>query len=1311
MARRPHPTLAVTDSERTLILQRRNSGGKPSRAKRGVSSYFTSEEASDTSAESLASCSRRDGRTGTTACISTADKTKEISSLAGGGGSSRTGGRWILEGIRHSRQGQVLQPAKDGNDSIISPAGPAAAVFYGSVRFPASRVALWNRRPTGSPLTLTPESAAPILVLRQRAADLIASELHSLAAEGERWHGVLGSTGDILQGSSLASDPRLLAASSSSSSNAPFSCLALEIAGMKAGEAAAAAAAAQKRDGDTGELRPSARRRRAAPPRGRGCVVALSGAAASGGGEGRGGRGSTEGNSDDDEAYYSSLLDDCINRVGAAKSADPPTFTPLRLHCSLKRRRGGATDSRGSGGSDNGVDCETSSSAQNQHRQAGGWSNGGSEAGQPAPLQGAATLSLRLEMIAPALGVRLTPIAAPALLHTALYQSLLSRGAEDKLQSGLVTLNEGRRAVLLSDNDPLSLRAPIVGVWVSGGDSGCTGGVGTPGGQQQQSGRRLSPLTHPYVYPACLRFLLGFRGGGGPSKAIAAAAAASPVAFLVLQLPGGVGGGTPACYEACAISASAATPTAGGGGGMHVASVGFEQLDFSADVDVSVGGGGREGGATGGGASSANRAVVIARLRRVSSLTAAGGAFGRALARARGRYRGTQQAENGATTPPFLPSPSATRTNLQPSPQQRPSPPRAIGATQRWHSRHHSQPTPEDRENEGPTEVQQDRPLLHPPVPIAAPTKPVVHSPRSAASKADSSPARATGRTSAINTPEKILSHAIHHSTSPAKRGLRGGSGPRASVLGGAGEGATRPGDGRGRPRPPWRSQEEGFRELSSGGGGSSHRTAAVEGREASSSSPPSLPEKGEELPSSSPAPVAAVAVAAAAPAWTPRSSFDLLALAPEAREYFLSQQRQLSSLAEQLHRLQVTMRDQQQDHQPMQQQQQQQSRLISVPTPSAAAGPVSTGGAAKATGDTAWAQQVMPPPSGAPYNRIKSMVEASTNTSLFWGAPPLPQAAAAAAAGGSPTPTGTAALATKAAFDTPEAEQHHHDSKGGGGEGGGGEGGGGVGAGGGGRGGGGGGGGGGEAEENAVAPLPSSRRSETPTPPSAAHAGAAVRHGWTTQRGRHRRRRAGAGERQRHRKGGNAGGERDSSGDDDASDGGASTAWSRNSSDVDEGETTTSLELLPLRVPPPAGLGSGSGASAAWLNSSVSSAGSARRIDENASEDDKASGTTGEEEDREGQQAVVVVTPERNGSCDGRRGRQPLLGRRGGGRGGAWGVPIVPAADLMVVPRIEFGQMTDDEMGSDLDEGETIGRIESKYLQGGGSVAPFLRC
>ena len=133
---------------------------------------------------------------------------------------------------------------------------------------------------------------------------------------------MLGSTGDILQGSAATSDPRLLAAaSSSSSSSAPFSCLALEIAGMKAeGEATAAAAVVAARYGDSsslgggGELMtPSARRRRAAAAcGGRRCVVALSGAASclgEGGVAGEGSdrvvaRGSAQGNADDRDSYY-----------------------------------------------------------------------------------------------------------------------------------------------------------------------------------------------------------------------------------------------------------------------------------------------------------------------------------------------------------------------------------------------------------------------------------------------------------------------------------------------------------------------------------------------------------------------------------------------------------------------------------------------------------------------------------------------------------------------------------------------------------------------------------------------------------------------------------------------------------------------------------------------------------------------------------------------------------------------------------------------------------------------------------------------
>ena len=234
--------------------------------------------------------------------------------------------------------------------------------------------------------------------------------------------------------------------------------------------------------------------------------------------------------------------------------------------------------------------------------------------------------------------------------------------------------------MLLSDNDPLSFRAHIVGVWVSGrtGDGSSSssgsgsGGPGTPGGQQQhRHGRQPSLLGHPFTYPACLRFLLGTHrgnsggdngnggGGGGGGGGGASRPAATPGSFLVLHLPGGVDGGTPAFFEACALSnGKAASATVGRG--LDVRSAGFEQLDFSADIDVAVGGGGtgedgggepgggrrgggREGAGGGGGGSgggggddSANRAIVIGRLRRVLKPSLAE-PFGRALDEAMGR--------------------------------------------------------------------------------------------------------------------------------------------------------------------------------------------------------------------------------------------------------------------------------------------------------------------------------------------------------------------------------------------------------------------------------------------------------------------------------------------------------------------------------------------------------------------------------------------------------------------------------------------------------------------------------------------------
>lgn len=183
-----------------------------------------------------------------------------------------------------------------------------------------------------------------------------------------------------------------------------------------------------------------------------------------------------------------------------------------------------------------------------------------------------------------------------------------------------------------------------MGVWVSGRSGGAPR---TAGGRHP--GPRPSPLGHPYTYPACLRFLLGSRGGGhggGREGGGTPRAAASPAAFLVLHLPGGVDGGRPAFFDACALHNGKTAWAAGRG--LDVASTGFEQLDFSADVDVVLGDGGsasvREGGGRGragrrgerGGGGAANRAVVIGTLRRVS-IPSFAGPFGRALEATRGR--------------------------------------------------------------------------------------------------------------------------------------------------------------------------------------------------------------------------------------------------------------------------------------------------------------------------------------------------------------------------------------------------------------------------------------------------------------------------------------------------------------------------------------------------------------------------------------------------------------------------------------------------------------------------------------------------
>ena len=155
--------LAVADSERTLFLQRRIGRIGMDNNKRR-SAYFADSDASATSGgggggggEPSAPLPQRAvaARVGSAVAVPAS-------------GSTRVEGRWILGGIRHSygqlRENQP-QPqyrdtnafgkglgmtartrnprtSEDGDDQKRDRRG-GAAVFHGSIRFPASRVALW----------------------------------------------------------------------------------------------------------------------------------------------------------------------------------------------------------------------------------------------------------------------------------------------------------------------------------------------------------------------------------------------------------------------------------------------------------------------------------------------------------------------------------------------------------------------------------------------------------------------------------------------------------------------------------------------------------------------------------------------------------------------------------------------------------------------------------------------------------------------------------------------------------------------------------------------------------------------------------------------------------------------------------------------------------------------------------------------------------------------------------------------------------------------------------------------------------------
>jgi hypothetical protein len=119
-------------------------------------------------------------------------------------------------------------------------------------------------------------------------------------------------------------------------------------------------------------------------------------------------------------------------------------------------------------------------------------------------------LSLRLEALVPTLALQATPLYALNILRSPLSDSLRASAMRAQLRSGYLTMDQGRKLVVLGETDPMTFQVPLVGVWVSG----------------------VRNVTDAYAWAACVRFAR-FRPNG-PCGAEAVTASDGSHSFLML---------------------------------------------------------------------------------------------------------------------------------------------------------------------------------------------------------------------------------------------------------------------------------------------------------------------------------------------------------------------------------------------------------------------------------------------------------------------------------------------------------------------------------------------------------------------------------------------------------------------------------------------------------------------------------------------------------------------------------------------------------------------------------------------------------
>ena len=93
-------------------------------------------------------------------------------------------------------------------------------------------------------------------------------------------------------------------------------------------------------------------------------------------------------------------------------------------------------------------------------------------------------LLVRVEALVPTLSLKATPLYALAVMRSPLSDSLRDAGMRQQLRTGYLTMDQGRKLVVLSEGDPKAFEVPLVGVWASG----------------------IKAPTDPLAWAACVRY-------------------------------------------------------------------------------------------------------------------------------------------------------------------------------------------------------------------------------------------------------------------------------------------------------------------------------------------------------------------------------------------------------------------------------------------------------------------------------------------------------------------------------------------------------------------------------------------------------------------------------------------------------------------------------------------------------------------------------------------------------------------------------------------------------------------------------------